>query len=134
MHLKPEARHTRQVRVETHMTARSVSDVAGEHYPSVLGTPFLVAELERTAAALLQDDLAPGEASVGVDVQIRHLAPTSVGDTLSCQARYSGREDKLFWFDITASDSGGLVAKGRHSRAIVPLADIETKAAARRAP
>ncbi len=116
------------------MTASSVSDEAGERYPSVLGTPFLVAELERTAAALLQDDLAPGEVSVGVDVQIRHLAPTPVGDTLVCQALYAGREDKLFWFEVSARDSGGTVARGKHSRAIIPLTDIEMKAAKRRIP
>ena len=118
--------------VRPDMTAGSTADREGERYPSVLGTPFLICEMERVAAALLQPFLTSTEVSVGVAVEIKHFAPTSVGELLSSHARFTGREGKLFWFDVWSEDAVGIVGKGRHSRAVVDLSEIESKAAGRR--
>jgi len=117
--------------VDMAMTASAVASRAGEHYPQVLGTPSLIREMERAAAAILAPHLAAGEVSVGVAVEISHLAPTPVGHELRSHARLVGREGKLFWFEVWSEDAGGSVGKGRHSRAIVDAAAIEARASRR---
>jgi fluoroacetyl-CoA thioesterase len=117
--------------VKPEMTASAAADRAGERFPDVLGTPALVCEMERAAASLMQGLLGSAQVSVGVQVDIKHLAPTPVGAALRSYARYTGRDGKLFCFDVWSEDPAGLVGKGRHSRAIVELSLIESKAAQR---
>lgn len=120
-----------QTTVKAGMTASMAADRPGERFPQVLSTPALVCEMERAAASLLQGLLGPTQVSVGVAVDIRHLAPTPVGAALRSHARYTGRDGKLFCFDVWCEDPNGVVGKGRHSRAIVELAAIESNAAQR---
>lgn len=117
--------------VTNSMTARAFATREGEDYPPVLATPFLVSELERVAAAMLAPMIAAGKVSVGVNVNIEHTAPTPVGSTLTSHARFLGPEGRLFGFEVWAEDTGGVVGKGTHVRAIVSLASIETRAAER---
>jgi predicted thioesterase len=117
--------------VKPEMTASAAAGRAGERFPAVLITPALVCEMERAAAALLRQTLAPTEVSVGVAVEIKHLAPTPIGAVLRSYARYTGRDGKLFCFEVWCEDPAGMVGKGRHSRAIVELSTIEAKAARR---
>ena len=42
----------------------------------VYGTPYLVRDIEHTCRDLLLEHADPGEDSVGIDVAIKHLAPT----------------------------------------------------------
>src|SRR5512141_2128076 len=42
--------------------------------PEVYGTPFMIYLMEVAASQAIQPSLPPGWASVGVDVNIRHLA------------------------------------------------------------
>jgi fluoroacetyl-CoA thioesterase len=117
--------------VKPEMAARMATNRAGERFPDVLSTPALVSEMERIAASLMQGLLGSAQVSVGVLVDIKHLAPTPVGAALRSYARYTGRDGKLFCFDVWSEDPAGVVGKGRHSRAIVELSVIESKAAPR---
>jgi predicted thioesterase len=117
--------------VRPEMTASAVADRAGERYPAVLSTPCLIGEMERTAAAILQPILAGSEVSVGAVVEIKHFAPTPVGASLRTHARFTGRDEKLFWFEVWSEDPAGIVGKGRHGRAIVAISTIEASAATR---
>jgi predicted thioesterase len=62
----------------TMVTADLGVEFRGPQSAHVLGTPFLIALLERTARQSIQRFLADGEDSVGVSVDIRHLAPVPV--------------------------------------------------------
>ena len=44
----------------------------------VLATPWLIAFMERVSHRLLAERLLPGYSSVGVEVEMRHLAPTPI--------------------------------------------------------
>jgi predicted thioesterase len=63
--------------------------------------------------------LNPGELSVGVVVDVKHTAATPVGAWVEAEARYTGRDGKLYAFDVTARDAGGEVMRGVHKRAVV---------------
>jgi fluoroacetyl-CoA thioesterase len=99
--------------------ASSISAEHGDSFPAVLATARMVALMETAAARVLQPLLGPGELSVGVTVDIIHSAPTPSGAEVIATARYTGREGKLFVFEISASDNGGEIGRGSHKRAIV---------------
>ncbi len=113
--------------------ASSLSAVEGDSFPEVLATARMIALMETAAARVLQPLLGPGELSVGVTVDITHTAPTSPGARVVARARYTGREAKLFAFEISASDGGGEIGKGTHKRAIVETERLQRAAAKRNA-
>lgn len=103
----------------------SESDLASElrigppPFPPVFATARMVALMEVAAARLLVPFLSPGELSVGVRVEATHSAATPPGATVTATARYLGREDGLYVFEVIARDQGGEVGRAEHRRAIV---------------
>ncbi|MCC6491999.1 MAG: thioesterase [Pirellulales bacterium] len=114
--------------------ARSMApDHQRDAFPAVLATARMVALMEIASARVLHGCLGPGEQSVGVLVDVAHIAPTPVGATVRATARYLGREGKLFLFDVVAEDAGGEVGRGTHKRAIISIERLENRAAVRNA-
>ena len=93
----------------------------------------MVALMEMAAARAMQPVLGPGELSVGVTVDITHTAPTPPGAVVTANARFTGREGKLFVFEISAEDQGGEIGRGSHKRAIVETERLQRAAAKRNA-
>ena len=62
-------------------------DFAGDGMPAVLSTPNLIGWLERTARETLNGFLTADERSVGIEIELRHLAATPVGQSVTCIAR-----------------------------------------------
>ena len=88
-------------------------------FPDVYATSRMVALMELAAARCLEPLLEDGELSVGVTVDIKHMAATPPGVNVTAKARYLGREGKLFRFEVTAADPGGEIGRGEHQRAII---------------
>jgi predicted thioesterase len=113
------------------VTATDLASALGEPqdaFPAVLATARLVALMEIASARLLKPCLGVGELSVGVSVEVTHSAPTPEGATVTASARYTGREGKLFVFEVTATDAGGEVGRARHKRAIVNVERLQNGA------
>jgi predicted thioesterase len=113
--------------------ASSISTEGGDQFPAVLATARMIALMETAAARVLQPLLGPGELSVGVTVDITHSAPTPPGVLVIANARYTGREGKLFVFEISARDEGGEIGRGSHRRAVVTTERLQRAAANRNA-
>src|SRR5262245_53718967 len=62
-------------------------DFADGQMPAVLSTPWLIWFLEHAARQAVLPFLESGESTVGTHVEVQHLAPTPLGETVSCQAR-----------------------------------------------
>lgn len=112
-------------------TAAALNAITGDTFPAVLATTRCIALLELAAGHLLVPLCAPGELSVGVVVEVRHTAATPVGAFVEAEARYTGREGKLYSFEVVARDGGGEVMRGVHKRAIVSEARLLQGAARR---
>lgn len=93
--------------------------------PEVYGTPFMIYLMEVAADQAIQAGLPAGWVSVGVGVNINHLAPTPVGRTVTAKARVTAVGDKLVTFEVEAHDGINLIGKGTHTRAPVELARFE---------
>jgi predicted thioesterase len=117
--------------VETGLSARLEHLVGDEdtaialHSGSVpvLGTPRIVALFEEASCLALDGILTPGETSVGLRVEVTHLAPTKVGSTVRVDATLDRCEGRRLVFTVSASDGAGLIAAGKVTRVVV---DTET--------
>jgi predicted thioesterase len=85
----------------------------------VLGTPRIVALCEQAAIAALAGALNGGDTTVGMRVQLDHLAPTAVGQSVSAEATLEKVQGRRLTFTVSVSDSRGLVAAGRVTRVVV---------------
>lgn len=105
-------------------TAKSISTDPTDDFPAVYATSKMVAIMELAAARLMKPLLKDGELSVGVDVNIKHLAPTPVGATVTAKATFLGMAGKLHQFKVEVHDNAGLAGTGDHTRAIVETARL----------
>ncbi len=100
-------------------------------FPPVFATSRMVALMELAAARVLRPHLRAGELSVGVTVDVIHTAATPQGATVTATARFVGRDEKLFLFDVSAADNAGEIGRGTHKRAIVSTERLVAGAARR---
>jgi predicted thioesterase len=85
----------------------------------VLGTPRVVALAEEASMAAVDGRLDPGQTSVGMRVQLDHLAPSAVGSTVTADATLERVEGRRLVFTVSVADERGLVAAGKVTRVIV---------------
>jgi predicted thioesterase len=85
----------------------------------VLGTPQVVALAEQAALRAVDDNLKPGETSVGMRVQIDHMAPTAVGHRVRAAAKLKKVEGRRLTFKVSVEDERGLIAAGTITRVVV---------------
>ena len=94
-------------------------EFAGDGMPAVVSTPHIIQFLERTARHLLTPHLDADERSVGIELDIRHLAPTPIGQTIHCTARVMAVDGSKISFQIEARDQHEVIVRGLHKRAII---------------
>lgn len=85
----------------------------------VLATPRLLAWAEAATVAALQGRLDPGTTSVGVHVELDHLAASALGATVVVAAELVGVEDARLRFAVTAREGEREVARGEVTRVLV---------------
>ena len=90
--------------------------------PPVFGTPMMIYVMEVAAAEVMQPFLPAGHISVGVEVNIRHLAATPLGDQVRASARVVEIKGNLVKFEVEARDSRQLIGSGTHTRAAIETA------------
>lgn len=115
-------RHGSSASVDLTVTDDDTALAVGSGDVPVLATPRLVALFEQAAVTAVDGQLAPDQTSVGMRVQIDHLAPTAVGDTVSADATLEKVEGRRLTFTVSARDQRGLVGAGKVTRVVVDRA------------
>ena len=100
---------------------------------SVFATPEMVRLMERAAVNALAPHLAPGQQSVGTLVNVRHLAATPLGATVTARAELIDVEGRRLTFRVSADDGTDTIGVGTHERALIDVARFEAKVAAKAA-
>jgi fluoroacetyl-CoA thioesterase len=113
-------------------TAAALNSITGDSFPEVFATTKCIALLELACGHLLAPLCKPGQLSVGVTVDVKHLAATPVGAWVEAQATFKGRNGKLYAFEVVARDPGGEIMTGKHERAIIDESRLLAGAAARK--
>ncbi len=101
------------------VSAEHVIDFATDGMPAVLSTPRLIGLIERTARESLYPFLDPDERTVGMEIELRHFAPTPLGAPVTCTTRVIQAAGSQITFQVEARDAHELVARGLHKRAVI---------------
>jgi predicted thioesterase len=115
--LEPGLEATHEFEVE----GRLLTDVGGTLSASVLSTPGMIAMMERTSAMLVYPHLDEGQATVGFEVCVKHVAGAPEGSRCTARTRLEEVVDdrKLrFSVEVVAAD-GRTIGVGTHERRVV---------------
>jgi predicted thioesterase len=87
----------------------------------VLATPRLIALCEEATVLAVGGQVPEGHTTVGMRVQLDHLAPTAVGQRVTAEARLDKIEGRRLTFSVSASDDRGLIGAGKVTRVVVDI-------------
>lgn len=79
----------------------------------------MLALAEAATVAATATRIQPGSTTVGVRVELEHLAATPVGRTVVAQARLATVDGRRLLFEVSVTDGGEPVAEGRVERVLV---------------
>ena len=97
-----------------------LTDVGGTIPMKVLSTPGMIAMMERTAAMLALEHLPAGQATVGFEVCVRHVAGATEGARCTATARLREVVDGRKWrFDVEVPEGERTIGVGTHERRVV---------------
>jgi fluoroacetyl-CoA thioesterase len=86
------------------------------------GTPSMILDIEHTCRELIIEHADPGEDSVGMEVAVKHLAPTLMGMTVEITVRVVAVEGRKVFFETAVKDQLDDVGAGTHTRFVVEKA------------
>jgi fluoroacetyl-CoA thioesterase len=101
--------------------------------PKVFATGFMIILMEWACADLLAAHLDAGEGSVGVHVDVSHLAATPPGMTVTVDAECIEVVGQRVAFKVKAHDGIDLIGEGRHERFVVMWDKFNARVAAKAA-
>lgn len=87
----------------------------------VFATPMMVALMENAALNAVDPLLGEAFATVGLSLNVKHIAATPVGMKVRARAELVGIEGKKLSFRIEAFDEQEKIGEGTHERYIIEL-------------
>ena len=100
---------------------RLLTDAGGTLSTKVLSTPGMIAMMEKTASKLVYPALEDGKATVGFELNVKHVGAARKGARCKAHARLDEIVDgrKLrFSVEVTAED-GRTIGLGQHERRVI---------------
>lgn len=98
----------------------------------VYATPSLAALIEETAFTSVAKELSEGEGTVGGSLDLKHLAPTVIGEIVTCRTTLVEVAGKKLTFEAEVSDGAGVIGTATHVRFIIDNKIFMEKAEKRR--
>jgi len=99
--------------------------------PDVLATARMIGLMEWACVAQLSPYYEAGECSLGIHVDVSHIAPTPPGLVVTVDSEVTGIDGRFVTFAVRAHDGTELIGEGRHHRAVVQTDRFAAKAAAK---
>lgn len=94
----------------------------------VFATPMMVALMENAAHNAVDPQLGDGYATVGLSLNVKHIAATPVGMKVRATAELVSIEGKKLNFWVEAYDEQEKIGEGTHERYIIELSKFLDKA------
>ena len=101
------------------VTAENTAIALGSGDMEVLATPALVALMENAAMEAVIEELDDEQTTVGAHIDVAHLRPTPMGETVHATATLTAVEGRKLTFSVKAEDNHGAIGEGTHVRYIV---------------
>ncbi len=105
--------------------------LVGEHHTAprvgsgrihVLATPVMINLIEAAALDCAEGALPEGHQSLGIHLDVRHIAATPVGMRVTATAELVSVEGRTLKFKVSAHDEQELIGDGTHDRVVVNVA------------
>ena len=107
-------------------------DFAYDGMPQILSTPWLVWFMEHSARNAMLPLLETGESTVGVAINVEHLAATPIGNHVVCNARVIYVDGSLISFQFEAHDEHEKIARGTHKLRVIKAARLAKRVEAKK--
>ncbi len=114
------------------VTEQEAIQFMGNEVPHVLSTPSMVGWMEMTCRENMAPLLGSGVDSVGVSIQVKHLAATPVGMRVRVISKLTSVEGHDFTFEVEAYDEAEKIGEGTHQRASVLVSKFAGRVAAKK--
>jgi predicted thioesterase len=121
-------KHSRRIAVERERTIGFMGESM-----RVYATPAMVSDMEYTCRDFLLRYLKEGQDSVGMRVEIDHLAPTLLGMAAEIRVEIAAIDGRKVTFAFEIADAVETVGRGSHTRFIVDKAKTAERLAAKAA-
>ena len=95
-----------------------------DRLPALFSTPRMVGLIEHTAAMAIQPYMPEGWISVGVVVNVKHTAPTGLGDTVTAEVNVTAVDERTGTLAFEVRDQSEKIGEGIHVRAPVEVARL----------
>ncbi len=94
----------------------------------VFATPMMIAQMEKAATKVIAKHLTEEQSSVGVSVNIEHMAATLPGETVTTTAVVCGVDGRKVDFTVESKCGDQVIGKGLHGRFVVDVERFMDKA------
>lgn len=105
------------------ITQRVTEQLTAAHFGSGLvpafATPAMIGLMEGASVAAIQKCLSAGQTSVGIEVNVKHLAATPVGMNVRVRSEVLAVDGRRITFKVEAWDDREQIGEGTHVRAVV---------------
>ena len=95
----------------------------------VYATPAMVRFIELTCRKLIEPKLPASQSTVGVDIHVKHLAPTPLGGKVRVRAEIIEIEGNLIRFQAEVWDTEEKIGEAEHQRAVIDIARFQKRVA-----
>ncbi len=107
--------------METIVTDDKTARHLGSGGLKTYATPAMVSLMEGAAVATIDPHLPAGYASVGVELNIKHLASTPLGKNVRAEAEVIEIDRRRVVFSVTAWDEHEKIGEGTHARFVIDV-------------
>ena len=102
--------------------------------PNVFATGYMVGLIEWTCIQAVNPHLDwPAEQTVGIHVDVSHMAATPAGFEVRVDVKLTEVKGKRLVFEVEAHDGQDLITRGRHERFVIDKAKFDAKLAEKQA-
>jgi fluoroacetyl-CoA thioesterase len=98
----------------------------------LFSSPSLIALMENAARSAVEPLLPADQTTVGVRVDVRHLAPSPAAERVRARAELLEVDGRRLVFHVEAFDSREKIGEGSHERVVVDPARLLARAQAKR--
>jgi fluoroacetyl-CoA thioesterase len=85
----------------------------------VFATPAMALMIEQACLEMVEGYLEQDQTTVGIHLELNHLAPTPLGDVVRIKAELVKMEKHVFYFEAKVWDSTELIGEASHQRALI---------------
>lgn len=112
----------------TRVTKENTALKFGSGKVDVFGTPAMIALMEEASINTVDTELPDGYATVGIELNIKHIAATPEGMSVTASSELIEIDGRRLTFKVGAFDEAEKIGEGSHQRYIIELDKFKDRA------